>query len=631
MPTAAARRVICGFAALSLAALASRPAQAAPTVADALKLSPVQKEVEYDTPTKEEMDRCTIKAEKIGGQTGWVVRDGAGQILRRFVDTNTDNVVDQWSYYLDGLEVYRDIDVDFNGKPDQTRWFNTAGVRWGLDTNEDGRIDRWKEISAEEVSAEIVRALAEKDAARFTRLLISAEELRSLGLSDARLKDIEAKSAGASEEFRKMAADEKAVPAGGRWLQFGGSRPGVIPSGTDGSSKDLVVYENAVAMVESGGKHEQLQIGTLIRVGDTWRAIGPPGEVGYFFTARIADRNEDGGEGGTSNGAPPQTLLSDLERLDKALNEAPSPQQQATITAQKADVLEKIANAVSSTEDKTQWTRQLADMISATVQSGIWPEGADRLQKLYTTLAKDPATEDLASYVEFRYLTADYGRALSQEGLVFATVQANWLASLEKYVIAHPKSADTAEAMLQLAIAQEFAGQETDAKKWYGQIRDNFPDSTSAKKASGAVVRLDSVGKSIRLKGASSTPGAKAVDLAAYAGKVVLIQYWATWCEPAKVDLAQLKELQSLYGKDGFAILGVSLDTKADDLTDFLKKNRLPWAQIYEPGGMDSRLANELGILTLPTMILVGKDGRVVNRNVHITELDREIANLLKK
>ena len=45
---------------------------------------------------------------------------------------------------------------------------------------------------------------------------------------------------------------------------------------------------------------------------------------------------------------------------------------------------------------------------------------------------------------------------------------------------------DTAEAMLQLAIAQEFAGQENDAKKWYGLIRDNFPESASAKKAAGA-------------------------------------------------------------------------------------------------------------------------------------------------
>ncbi|HEY2841431.1 MAG TPA: thioredoxin-like domain-containing protein [Pirellulales bacterium] len=629
MPTAVARRVICGFAALSLAGLASRPAQAAVTVEAAMKLAPIQKDVEFDTPTKEELERCTIKAEKVGGQTGWVVRDGGGQILRRFVDTNTDNTVDQWSYFQDGLEVYRDVDSDFNGKPDQTRWFNTAGVRWGLDTNEDGRIDRWKEISAEEVSAEVVRAMADKDVARFNRLLITPEELRGLGLSENRQKDLEAKSAGASEEFRKQAASEKSVAPGGRWIQFGASHPGLIPSGTDGSTKDLVVYENGVAMVESGGKHDQLQLGTMIRVGDTWRLIGPPGEVGYFFTARVADR-ENNSDGGSAAGGPPTGLLAEIEALDKAIALTSNPQEQANLTAKKADAMMKIAEAVTSTEDRNQWIKQMADMISATVQSGIWPEGVDRLKKLYTELAKDQATEELSSYVEFRYLTADYGAALARNE-EFQAVQAKWLKSLEKFVTDHPKSADTAEAMLQLAIAHEFAGQENDAKKWYAQIRDNFPDSSSSKKAAGAVVRLDSVGKPIKLKGPSSTPGAKSIDLAAYAGKVVLIQYWATWCEPAKVDLAQLKELHAQFGKDGFALIGVSLDAKAEELSDYLKKNRLPWAQIYEPGALDSRLANELGILTLPTMILVGKDGRVVNRNVHITELEREVGNLLKK
>ena len=48
-----------------------------------------------------------------------------------------DNNVDQWCYYLDGLEVYRDIDSNFNKNADQYRWFHTAGTRWGVDKDED--------------------------------------------------------------------------------------------------------------------------------------------------------------------------------------------------------------------------------------------------------------------------------------------------------------------------------------------------------------------------------------------------------------------------------------------------------------------------------------------------------------
>lgn len=626
-------RRLCGTLAVLAVAQAESAVHAGPTVEEALRLKPTQKDVEYVMPDRADIEKCTIKpAEKAGGQTGWVIRDGAGQVLRRFVDTNADVVVDQWSYYLDGLEVYRDIDSDFNGKPDQCRWFNTAGVRWGVDKNEDGKIDYWKAISAEEVSAEIVAALADRDAARFARLVLTAEELKTLGLSDARVKDIETKAAGATEEFRKVATTTKTLTGASRWLQFGGTRPGIVPAGTDGSTKDLVVYENGVAVVQTGDKTAQLQIGTMIRVGDAWRLIGAPGivgendVVGEFFTARNAERTEEGNATNPAGG-PPQPLLTKLEQIDKAIDQTANPQEQAKLTADKAAVIEQIAEALNnSPDDRAQWIRQLADMTSAAVQSNVWPEGVEKLKSLYMGLAKDPAGEELAAYVEFRYLTAEYGRGLAS-GTSFEKVQANWLTSLEKYVQDHPKSADTAEAMLQLAIAQEFAGQETEAKSWYGQIRDRFGDSPTAKKAAGALTRLDSVGRVIRLKGANIA-GGKPIDLAQFKDKVVLIQYWATWCEPAKIDLAQLKEVQAKYGKD-LAILGVSLDSKPEDLVDYLKQNRLPWPQIFEPGGLDSRLANEMGILTLPTMILVGKDGKVVNRGIHITELEREVGNLL--
>jgi hypothetical protein len=61
-----------------------------------------------------------------------------------------------------------------------------------------------------------------------------------------------------------------------------------------------------------------------------------------------------------------------------------------------------------------------------------------------------------------------------------------------------------------------------------------------------------------------------------------------------------------------------------------MKSNRLPWPQLYEQGGLDSRLANELGILTLPTMLLVDKQGKVINRNLHVTELERELKAALR-
>ena len=181
--------------------------------------------------------------------------------------------------------------------------------------------------------------------------------------------------------------------------------------------------------------------------------------------------------------------------------------------------------------------------------------------------------------------------------------------------------------MLQLAISQEYLGQEEDAGKWYARIVKEFPESPAAKKAAGAQNRLDSVGKVLSLSGRS--PLGSQIDLASLRGKVVLIQYWATWCGPAKADMPTLKELWNKYGRS-FTIIGVNLDNNVKDLNAYLAENPLPWQQIYEEGGLDSRPANVFGILTVPTMILVDQQGTVVNRSVSIADVESEVKKLVK-
>ncbi len=119
------------------------------------------------------------------------------------------------------------------------------------------------------------------------------------------------------------------------------------------------------------------------------------------------------------------------------------------------------------------------------------------------------------------------------------------------------------------------------------------------------------------------------VDLASYRGKVVLVQYWATWSESAKNNMATLKELATKY-RDSFAVIGISVDANAKTLKSYLGENPLPWPQIYEEGGQDSSVANALGIVTVPTMILVDAQGKVVSRNIQISEIDAELKKLAR-
>jgi thiol-disulfide isomerase/thioredoxin len=605
-------------------------------VEQALKFTPIQSDVDYTQPKPGDIADCKISAQKIDGHVGWVVEDAQGGILRRFIDTNGDNQVDMWCYFKDGLEVYRDIDSDFDRKADQYRWFHTGGSRWGIDKDEDGTIDSWAMISAEEVTAEVIAAMAKQEPDRFDRLLLTAAELRSLGLGGAKTKELAEKIAAASSRFRDVSRQQKVVRAETKWTHFSSNPPGIVPAGTNDSTKDLQVYENAIAITQTGGEHGQVQIGTLVRVGDVWRVIDAPQPVtdgqqdlassGFFFRAPQNNRSQVAAASAPS--AKMQEILSELEKLDAAAGRATTAEQQAQFNAKRADLLERMAGEAGKPEERGGWLRQLADMISAAVQSGTYPDGAKRLESLLERLQRTQGDRQLAAYVRFRQISAEYGLSMQARGADFAKIQTEWLKRLEQYVGEYPQSPDAAEAMLQLAIAQEFAGQEEEAKKWYARIVQGFPDTPTAKKAAGARSRLESVGKVLEFQGKS--PSGEVVELAKYRGQIVLIQYWATWCEPCKADMAMLKELVDKYGRAGFAVLGINLDNDPQVMASYLKESPLPWAQIFEEGGLDSRPAVELGILTLPTMILVDQNGKVVNRNISTTELANELKKLAR-
>ena len=627
---------VSAFLAVSMVAADGQGA-AKPPPSQALRLKPTQGDVDFEMPAAEEVSKCIVQEETTGGVAGWNVFNADGQLLRRFLDTNRDNKLDRWCYYKSGIEVYRDIDGDFNGQAEQYRWLGTAGIRWGLDDDEDGQIDRWKNISAEEVTSEVVTALRTRDVARFKRVLLSSDELKSLGLGEVQATEIAKKVNAAASGFANLAQQQTVVGTDTKWLHFGASHPGVLPAGSDGSTKDVTVYDNVSAIVGTDQKHAQIVIGTMIRVAGGWRAVDLPGNLlesqttnsapGYFFLQPLVRRPETAAsESGLSDVV--QKLIRDLEQVDKTIETASGPTQLGKLHAKRADLLEQLAEKAATAEDRDTWTRQYVDSVAAAVQSGGYPDGVGRLQKLSEKLGKDSGDSDLAAYVKFRFLSAEYGRSLAQPSADYPKIQEKWLGNLQQFVKDYPSSEDAAEAMLQLAVGEEFAGKADQAIAWYRKIIEAFPSSQMAKKASGAKSRLESVGKSIGLSGTSLD--GKTVSLSAYQGRTVLIHYWATWCEPCKQDMVLLRALLAKYAKQDFTLIGVNLDGDRELAVAYLRSNPLPWPQLYESGGLDSRLATEMGVFTLPTMILVDRQGKVLNRNIHAGELDGELGKRLR-
>ena len=600
-----------------------------PNLRKAMSLHPVQKSIDYEIPDRAILAQCKIETYTRNKEAGWIVRHPAGYLLRRFLDTNADKIVDQWSYYRDGLEIYRDLDTNFNNRADQYRWFNQGGTRWGIDSNEDGTIDRWRMLSAEEATKEAVSALAAGDFARLKLVLLSESDLKQLQL-DNRIQDFRRLRNSIKQQFQKIVQSDQ-VSRQMQWVRFDGSVPALVPTTTTGSEKELLVYQNVFTLTETKEQTRLFYVGEMVRVGYTWKLMSVP----YPQTGQTISLNNNwlirspltdtALQSSTNNNYPPglQKLLTQIQELDESSTITSAPGQ---YHASRANILEKIVSTVPKNE-RSQWILQLADELVAGIQSGQYPEGLKRLENLQVQLQKANAPKSLLAIVEYRHLSAVYLAQLQSPNAAYEKIQSNWVNSLKRFVNQNPQAKDTPDAILQLSIAYEFADNESVARQWYQQLTKQFSESPQAMKAKGALRRLNLVGQNFDFKGKGLR--ANSINAEDYRGQVLLVSFWATWCEPCKTNMKTLQELYQAYHNKGFEILGVNLDSQTSKVNRYVRKSQIGWPQIHEPGGLESRPANELGIITVPSMILVDEKGRVISRDIQLAELETELRRRL--
>jgi len=114
-------------------------------------------------------------------------------------------------------------------------------------------------------------------------------------------------------------------------------------------------------------------------------------------------------------------------------------------------------------------------------------------------------------------------------------------------------------------------------------------------------------------------------------GRVVLIDFWATWCAPCLAELPRLRRLHAAYGSREFVIIGVSLDrSSVRDFRSWLQRQGIGWPQVREVGGYDSPLAAGFGVDVLPATFLVGRDGHLVARDLRGAALETRIRALVE-
>ena len=126
-------------------------------------------------------------------------------------------------------------------------------------------------------------------------------------------------------------------------------------------------------------------------------------------------------------------------------------------------------------------------------------------------------------------------------------------------------------------------------------------------------------------------PEGKEVSLSDYCGKgkLVLIDFWASWCGPCRKEMPELVELYKKYKNKNFEIIGVSFDNSADAWKNAIKQMDMTWPQMSDLKGWQSEGASIYGISSIPSTILVGGDGVILERNLRGDELYEKIKELL--
>ena len=593
----------------------------------ALAKRPALEGIDFDSPTQAEEADCTLESSaKIFGGRGFVIKNPAGQIVRLYVKESNGAV--HWTFFKNGNEVYREIDSDGDRRIDQYRWLGDAGTRWGIDSNQDGQIDSWKVISAEEVAYEVFQAYQTGDRTRLLRLCLNNEDLAQIKLG----RELQTKVVNAVTETLQQAKNSieaNRINRSAEFVDFSGIRPSIVPAGKLGLQQDLTIYDNTSVLFAEGDQIGNLSLGTLIKVGEAWRVVELPqfvkAEVGVT-NGRMFALNADAPVQVASENSEVTELIAQYTKIDEQLRSERASSSKAKLYQQRTDIILKIAETVESAQDRSLWVRMCATEASVGYQMDEYPQG---LKVLGDLAESDLASED-RDFVDWEFVQAKARDTRKGDEAEMEAANDAYLKTLEEFVDEHPKSEYSAQALIQLAMFEEFSSSskgEDNAIRWYEQAAENFPDSREGRFASGAKRRMTSYGERLSVSG--RTLDGRSVDTSDFRRKkIVVIHYWSTQDELSLEDFDRLASLAAKY--EELAIVGVNLDDDAAEAKSFLRKQpKADWPQLWAEGGkQNSPLALEMGVTSVPLTLLIDMEGTVVENRAIAGELDRQIQRL---
>jgi thiol-disulfide isomerase/thioredoxin len=195
------------------------------------------------------------------------------------------------------------------------------------------------------------------------------------------------------------------------------------------------------------------------------------------------------------------------------------------------------------------------------------------------------------------------------------------------------------KGMLYLQVIKDY----DKSKEAFQQLKADFPDTKYGKGADKVLASIDKQAAANKIQdglvAGAVFPDFSETDLsgqplsvASRKGKVVLVDFWATWCGPCKAELPNVIATYKKHHDEGFEIIGVSLDSDRDKLDAFLKQtDGMTWPQYFDGQGWGNKLAAKYGVEAIPFAVLVGPDGKILGKELRGEELENAVTAALAK